>query len=92
MTTIVRRRTGRTVQEWIIERRMAEARSLLADTDLPVREVARRVGICDRDISAGCSAACTATRLATGAEVGRSCWPAELRSRISDVRVRWRVS
>lgn len=47
LTTIVRRRTGRTVQEWIIERRMAEARSLLADTDLPVREVARRVGICD---------------------------------------------
>lgn len=47
LTTIVRRRTGRTVQEWIIERRMAEARSLLADTDLPVREVARRVGMSD---------------------------------------------
>ena len=38
LTTIVRRRTGRTVQQWIIERRMAEARSLLADTDLPVGE------------------------------------------------------
>lgn len=47
LTTIVRRRTGRTVQEWIIERRMAEARELLADTDLPVGEVARRVGIPD---------------------------------------------
>ena len=47
LTTIVRRRTGRTVQEWIIERRMAEARSLLADTDLPVGEVARRVGMSD---------------------------------------------
>ena len=47
LTTTVRRRTGRTVQEWIIERRMAEARSLLADTDLPVREVARRIGISD---------------------------------------------
>jgi AraC-like DNA-binding protein len=43
----VRRRTGRTVQEWIIERRMVEARELLAETDLPVGEVARRVGIPD---------------------------------------------
>jgi AraC family transcriptional regulator, transcriptional activator of pobA len=47
LTTIVRRRTGRTVQDWIIERRMAEARSLLADTDLPVAEVARRIGMSD---------------------------------------------
>ena len=31
LTTVVRRRTGRTVQEWIIERRMAEARSLLSE-------------------------------------------------------------
>jgi AraC family transcriptional activator of pobA len=34
LTTVVGRRTGRTVQEWIAERRMAEARRLLADTDL----------------------------------------------------------
>lgn len=47
LTTVVRRRTGRTVQEWIIERRMAESRRLLADTDLPVQEVAQRVGITD---------------------------------------------
>lgn len=47
LTTIVRRRTGRTVQQWIIERRMAQARSLLAETDLSVAEVARRVGISD---------------------------------------------
>ena len=47
LTTVVRSRTGRTVQEWIIERRMAEARALLAETDLPVQEVARRVGIFD---------------------------------------------
>ena len=47
LTTIVRRRTGRTVQEWIIDRRMAESRRLLADTDLPIQEVARRVGITD---------------------------------------------
>jgi AraC-like DNA-binding protein len=47
LTTVVRRRTGRTVQEWIIERRMAEARELLAETDLPVAEVAGRVGVPD---------------------------------------------
>jgi AraC family transcriptional activator of pobA len=47
LTTVVRRRTGRTVQEWIIERRMAEARRLLAETDAPVAEVARRVGVPD---------------------------------------------
>ncbi len=47
VTTVVRRRTGRTVQEWIIERRMAEARRLLADTGVPIAEVARRVGLPD---------------------------------------------
>lgn len=47
LTTVVRRRTGRTVQEWIIERRMAEARSLLSGSDIPVAEVARRVGMSD---------------------------------------------
>ncbi|WP_040695465.1 helix-turn-helix transcriptional regulator [Nocardia vinacea] len=47
LTTVVRRRTGRTVQAWITERRMTEARRLLAETDLPVGEVARRVGIPD---------------------------------------------
>lgn len=47
LTTLVRRRTGRTVGEWIVERRMAAARGLLAATDLPVAEVARRVGMAD---------------------------------------------
>jgi AraC-like DNA-binding protein len=47
LTTVVRRRTGRTVGEWIIERRMAAARGLLTETDLPVAEVARRVGVSD---------------------------------------------
>lgn len=47
LTTIVRRRTGRTVQEWITERRMAESRRLLAGTDLPIQQVARRVGFAD---------------------------------------------
>jgi AraC family transcriptional regulator, transcriptional activator of pobA len=47
LTTVVRRRTGRTVQEWIIERRMAEARTMLEETDLPVAEIGRRVGVFD---------------------------------------------
>src|SRR5919206_441434 len=47
LTTVVRRRTGRTVQEWIIERRMAEARSLLSDTQLPIADIAHRVGMPD---------------------------------------------
>jgi AraC family transcriptional activator of pobA len=47
LTTVVRRRTGRTVQEWIVERRMAEARKLLTDSDITIQEAARRVGIPD---------------------------------------------
>jgi AraC-like DNA-binding protein len=47
LTTVVRRRTGRTVGEWITERRMAAARALLAETDLPIAAVARRVGMSD---------------------------------------------
>ncbi|WP_214403016.1 helix-turn-helix transcriptional regulator [Pseudonocardia lacus] len=44
LTSTVRRRTGRTVQEWITERRMVQARRLLAATTLPVGEVGRLVG------------------------------------------------
>jgi AraC family transcriptional regulator, transcriptional activator of pobA len=44
LTTLVRRRTGRTVVDWITERRMVHARQLLTETDLPVSEIARRVG------------------------------------------------
>ncbi|GHH28675.1 helix-turn-helix transcriptional regulator [Lentzea cavernae] len=47
LTSTVRRRTGRTVQEWITERRMVQARRLLAVTDLPVGDVGRQVGITD---------------------------------------------
>jgi AraC-like DNA-binding protein len=47
LTTVVGRRTGRTVQQWITERRMREARRLLADTDLTIGEIARRVGYRD---------------------------------------------
>ena len=44
LTTVVGRKTGRTVLEWISERRMVEARRLLVQTDLSVEEVGRRVG------------------------------------------------
>ncbi|WP_445184946.1 helix-turn-helix transcriptional regulator [Pseudonocardia sp. Cha107L01] len=47
LTTSVRRKTGRTVQDWITERRMSEARRLLVETDLPLAEVGRRVGYPD---------------------------------------------
>jgi AraC family transcriptional regulator, transcriptional activator of pobA len=47
LTTVVGRKTGRTVQEWIAERRMAEARRLLVETNLAVEEVGRRVGYGD---------------------------------------------
>jgi AraC-like DNA-binding protein len=47
LTTVVRRRTGRTVGEWINERRMSRARGLLSESDLPVAEVAMRVGMAD---------------------------------------------
>ncbi|OLT10161.1 hypothetical protein BJF78_29155 [Pseudonocardia sp. CNS-139] len=41
LTTVVGRKTGRTVQQWLTERRMIEARRLLATTDLTVEAVAR---------------------------------------------------
>jgi AraC family transcriptional activator of pobA len=47
VTTVVRRRTGRTVQQWITERRLREARRLLHDTDLTIAAVAGRVGFRD---------------------------------------------
>lgn len=47
LTTTVRRRTGRTVGEWIVERRMAQARRLLVESTLSVEEVGRAVGLPD---------------------------------------------
>jgi AraC-like DNA-binding protein len=47
LTTVVGGKTGRTILEWIAERRMAEARRLLVETDLAVEEVGRRVGYAD---------------------------------------------
>jgi AraC family transcriptional activator of pobA len=47
LTTFVRRRTGRTVQQWLAQRRMQEARALLTETDLTVAAISRRVGYPD---------------------------------------------
>ncbi|OBG37083.1 AraC family transcriptional regulator [Mycolicibacter heraklionensis] len=47
LTTVVRRRTGRTVLEWITQRRMGEARRLLTDTRLSITEIGQRVGLPD---------------------------------------------
>ncbi|SDT17218.1 AraC family transcriptional regulator [Microlunatus soli] len=44
LTTMIRERTGRTVLDWITERRMGEVRRLLAETDLSVRAIATRTG------------------------------------------------
>ena len=60
LTTVIGRRTGRTVQQWITERRMREARRLLADTDLAVGEIAHRVGTARRATSSAGSAPRTA--------------------------------
>jgi AraC-like DNA-binding protein len=47
LTTVVRQRTGRTLLEWITERRMAEARRLLRETELPLGVIASRTGLRD---------------------------------------------
>ncbi len=44
LTNLVRRRTGQTVQNWIIKRRMTAARSLLLETDETVEAIAAKVG------------------------------------------------
>lgn len=54
LTTVVRRKTGRTVGAWVTERRMAEARMLLARTGLPVNDIARRIGYDDPAYFARC--------------------------------------
>ncbi|MBD1926372.1 DNA-binding response regulator [Trichocoleus sp. FACHB-90] len=44
LTNLTRRQTGQTVQRWIIQRRMAAARSLLLETDQAVEHIAPKVG------------------------------------------------
>jgi YesN/AraC family two-component response regulator len=47
LTNLVQSQTGRTVKQWIIERRMAEAKTLLATTDQSVRHIAESSGYSD---------------------------------------------
>lgn len=47
LTDLVRRETGRTVLNWILERRMAEARCLLLETARSVNQIAEAVGYLD---------------------------------------------
>jgi AraC-like DNA-binding protein len=47
LTTVLRRRTGRPLLQWITERRMTEVRRMLRETDLPLDVVAARTGLRD---------------------------------------------
>ncbi len=47
LTELVRRETGRTVLQWIIERRMAEARRLLLGSDARVKVIGQAIGYDD---------------------------------------------
>ncbi|BAZ71109.1 transcriptional regulator (plasmid) [Fischerella sp. NIES-4106] len=44
LTDLVRRLTGKTVNNWIVERRIAEASTLLLETNYSVEEIALKVG------------------------------------------------
>ncbi|MDJ0532380.1 MAG: AraC family transcriptional regulator [Xenococcaceae cyanobacterium MO_207.B15] len=44
LTDLVRRITGKTVNNWIIERRIAEASTLLLETNYSVEQIALKVG------------------------------------------------
>ncbi|PSR15509.1 DNA-binding response regulator [filamentous cyanobacterium CCP3] len=47
LTNLVQSHTGRTIKQWIIERRMAQAKTLLAKTSQPVRSIAEASGYSD---------------------------------------------
>ncbi len=47
LTSLVRRLTQKTLYQWIIHRRMFQARYLLQSTDLSVIKIARRIGYSD---------------------------------------------
>lgn len=47
LTNLVQAQTGRSVKRWIIERRMAQARQLLANTSHSVRQIAESSGYAD---------------------------------------------
>lgn len=47
LTHLVKQKTERSLNSWIIERRMEEARSLLLENQLTVKEIALRIGYSD---------------------------------------------
>ncbi len=47
LSNLVKSKTGRTIHNWIVERRMAEARALLLKTDQPINQIAAAVGYPD---------------------------------------------
>lgn len=47
LTTVIRQRTGRTLLDWLTERRLTEARRLLRETDLPLSVISTRTGLTD---------------------------------------------
>lgn len=47
LSDLVKRETQLTINEWIVERRMVEARSLLIKTDKPINQIAANVGYTD---------------------------------------------
>ncbi len=47
LTNLVKRQTKRSVHDWIVDRRMIEARSLLLNTDETVNRIAAKVGYLD---------------------------------------------
>lgn len=47
LTSLVRRLTGQTLYQWIVQRRMFQARQLLLETDFAVHQIAEVVGYVD---------------------------------------------
>lgn len=47
LTNLMRQKTGRTVKQWIIERRMNQARQLLLNTELAIAQIAMDTGYTD---------------------------------------------
>ena len=47
LTDLVRRQTGRTVKQWIVERRMDRARKLLLNTETSIARIAEQTGYLD---------------------------------------------
>ncbi|MEM8831249.1 MAG: response regulator [Cyanobacteria bacterium P01_G01_bin.19] len=47
LTDLVRRKTGRTVKQWIVERRMDRARKLLLNTEASIAQIAEQTGYVD---------------------------------------------